>query len=73
MKASLIATPQVLKPDYLSAKGNPAILAGFQLSSVSDALERTRGFPSPDYSGFGFFFEKIFGLLNSPAWRKRDK
>jgi len=25
-KASMIAAPQVLKPDYLNAKGNPAIL-----------------------------------------------
>jgi len=35
-------------PAFRARSGNPAI-----------RLQRTRGFPSPDYSGFGFFMRDL--------------
>jgi hypothetical protein len=42
--------------DYHLSHGNPAISFG----SVAYAPFETRGFPSPDYSKFGFFKRSYF-------------
>jgi hypothetical protein len=43
---------QTRQPSFQISSGNPAI-----------RLRRTRGFPSPDYSGFGFFMRIFLSLF----------
>jgi hypothetical protein len=46
------AVPPPGNPAFNAPSGNPAI-----------RLRRTRGFPSPDYSGFGFFMSNMVDSL----------